>query len=311
MKKTIIAIVGPTAVGKTKLSIEIAKQFNGEIISGDSMQVYRGMDIGTAKIKEHEKQGIPHYLIDSLDPHESFSVADFQSSVNDHIEEITSRNKLPIIVGGSGLYIQAALFDYNFADEKRDPTITKKFESIIAKQGIKPLYEQLKRVDPEEASKIHPNNHRRVVRALEIVETTGKTKSQLQEEQNQSSPYNVILIGLEMDRQLLYERINLRIDQMVADGLVEEVRTLYKQGLQNAQSMKAIGYKEFIPFFKGEQELEHCIDILKRNSRRYAKRQYTWFKNKMDITWYTVEPNTINEKFGIILRDLAGILKDK
>ncbi|MUK90725.1 tRNA (adenosine(37)-N6)-dimethylallyltransferase MiaA [Ornithinibacillus sp. L9] len=311
MKNKVVAIVGPTAVGKTKLSLEVAKQFDGEIISGDSMQVYKGMDIGTAKIKKQEMQGIPHHLIDIRNPDESFSVADFKECVQTYIDEISNNNKLPIIVGGSGLYIQATLFDYNFATKKRDETITKRLEEELKRNGNEALYHRLKKIDPIQAEKIHPNNYRRVIRALEIVETTGLTMSEYHANQSNESPYDVQLIGLEMDRKTLYDRINKRVDQMVEEGIVEEVRHLYEQGYENCQSMKAIGYKEFLPYFKGEINLDQAIQILKQNSRRYAKRQYTWFKNKMDVHWYTITPETIDDKIQIISQDLAGFLKER
>lgn len=311
MKKTVIAIVGPTAVGKTKLSIEIAKRFNGEIISGDSMQVYRGLDIGTAKISEEEMQGIPHYMIDMKDPEEDFSAADFQFYVQTFIDEISSHKKVPVIVGGSGLYIQAALYDYNFSKQKRNDAVTNRLENEMEIKGIMPLYNRLKEIDPEQANKIHPNNHRRVIRALEIYEMTGLTMTEYQQEQKLESPYKLILIGLEMDRELLYNRINHRIDTMIENGLVAEVNYLYNQGFASSPSMKAIGYKEFLPYIKEEQSLDRSIELLKRNSRRYAKRQYTWFKNKMDIRWYTITPETIDERYRMILNDLAGILKKR
>jgi tRNA dimethylallyltransferase len=309
MKQKVIAIVGPTAVGKTQLSIEAAKRFNGEIISGDSMQVYRGMDIGTAKITEEEMQGIPHHMLDIKNPDENFSVADFQSYVQQYIEEITARNKLPIIVGGSGLYIQAVLQDYNFADEKRDEHLTQKLEAEMERVGIEPLFQRLEEIDPKQAAKIHPHNYRRVLRALEIYEKTGLTMTEYQEKQSNESPYDSMLIGLEMDRDVLYNRINTRIDEMISKGLVDEVRMLLERGYENYQSMKAIGYKELIPYVNGEQELEECITLLKRNSRRYAKRQFTWFKNKMDVNWYKLEALANNEKFTDIFVALAGFLK--
>ncbi len=309
MKKNVVAIMGPTAVGKTKLSIELAKRFNGEIISGDSMQVYKGLDIGTAKIKQAEMQGIPHHMLDIREPDEDFSAADFKELVQQYIAEITARGKLPIIVGGSGLYIQAALYDYNFSDRKRDPLLTKEMEEIVKLEGIMPLYQRLEQIDPEQAKKIHPNNHRRVIRALEIYETTGMTMSEYEKNQVMESPYNPILLGLEMPRALLYERINDRVDQMIEKGLKTEVKKVYDKGYASCQSMKAIGYKEWISYFKGEQSLEGTVELLKRNSRRYAKRQYTWFKNKMDVTWYSVTPSTIDEDFTLIFEELAGILK--
>ncbi|MDO6451154.1 tRNA (adenosine(37)-N6)-dimethylallyltransferase MiaA [Oceanobacillus profundus] len=309
MKKNVVAIMGPTAVGKTKLSIELAKRFNGEIISGDSMQVYKGLDIGTAKIKQAEMQGIPHHMLDIREPDKDFSAADFKELVQQYIAEITARGKLPIIVGGSGLYIQAALYDYNFSDRKRDPLLTKEMEEIVKLEGIMPLYQRLEQIDPEQAKKIHPNNHRRVIRALEIYETTGMTMSEYEKNQVMESPYNPILLGLEMPRALLYERINDRVDQMIEKGLKTEVKKVYDEGYASCQSMKAIGYKEWISYFKGEQSLEGTVELLKRNSRRYAKRQYTWFKNKMDVTWYSVTPSTIDEDFTLIFEELAGILK--
>lgn len=309
MKQKVIAIVGPTAVGKTRLSIEVAKKFGGEIISGDSMQVYKGMDIGTAKIKEEEMAGIPHHMIDIKSPNEDFSVADFQYYVQKYIEEISARNHIPIIVGGSGLYIQAVLQNYNFSKEKRDDALTKRLEDEMKQKGIEPLFDRLKTIDPNQAEKIHPNNFRRVLRALEIFEKTGLTMTEYQKQQASSSPYDSLLIGLEMDRELLYKRINQRVDGMVREGLLEEVKGLIEKGYENYQSMKAIGYKELIPYFTGEVPLETSIELLKRNSRRYAKRQYTWFKNKMDVNWYELTPSTMTEKFNDILTDLAGFIE--
>lgn len=273
------------------------------------MQVYKGLDIGTAKIKQAEMQGIPHHMLDIREPDEDFSAADFKELVQQYIAEITARGKLPIIVGGSGLYIQAALYDYNFSDRKRDPLLTKEMEEIVELEGIMPLYQRLEQIDPEQAKKIHPNNHRRVIRALEIYETTGMTMSEYEKNQVMESPYNPILLGLEMPRALLYERINDRVDQMIEKGLKTEVKKVYDEGYASCQSMKAIGYKEWISYFKGEQSLEGTVELLKRNSRRYAKRQYTWFKNKMDVTWYSVTPSTIDEDFTLIFEELAGILK--
>lgn len=311
MKKTVVVIVGSTAVGKTELSIEIARKFNGEIISGDSMQVYRGMDIGTAKITTEETKGIPHYMIDIREPDEEFSVADFKTYVQKYIDEITNRQKLPIIVGGSGLYIQGALYNFNFSERKRNQAITEKLEKELEDKGNDFLYNRLKKIDPKQAEKIHPNNFRRVIRALEVYEVTGKTMSTYHQEQNNEPLYDIIYIGLEMERKLLYNRINKRIDMMVENGLEAEVYDLYKRGFKDYQSMKAIGYKEFIPYFEKEQSLERSIELLKRNSRRYAKRQNTWFKNKMDITWYTINPERLATSFQIILEDIAGVLQNK
>lgn len=308
MKQKVVSIVGPTAVGKTKLSIEVAKKFNGEIISGDSMQVYKGMDIGTAKIKPEEMEGIPHHLLDIKQPDEAFSVADFKEYVQQYIKEITGRNKVPIIVGGSGLYIQAVLYDYNFSSEKRDDSLTKQLEAELEQHGIDALFKRLQQVDPIQASGIHPNNSRRVIRALEVFEKTGLTMTEYQQQQSDDTPYDSMLIGLTMERDVLYNRINQRIDQMIEDGLIEEVRSLLVEGYENYQSMKAIGYKELIPYVKGEVALEEAIELLKRNSRRYAKRQYTWFKNKMDVKWYHANPEASDDYFAEIFTNLAGFL---
>lgn len=309
MKKKLIAIVGPTAVGKTKLSIEIAKHYNGEIISGDSMQIYKGMDIGTAKVTKDEMKNIPHYMIDIKRPDESFSAADFKQYVDHYIEIISVKDKLPILVGGSGLYVQAALYNYNFTAYQRNNELIKKLNKEIELNGIQPLYERLKKVDPQQAKKIHPNNYRRVVRALEIYETTGKRMSEYQQQQSGKSPYDYKIIGLEMDREKLYDRINKRVDDMIEKGLVEEAYQLYSRGYAHKQSMQAIGYKEFLPYFKNEISLTEAIATLKQNSRRYAKRQYTWFRNKMDVSWYDVSSVSIDEKLRNILDDLAGFIQ--
>ncbi|MFD1037903.1 tRNA (adenosine(37)-N6)-dimethylallyltransferase MiaA [Virgibacillus byunsanensis] len=311
MKDTVVAVVGPTGVGKTKLSIEIAKAFHGEVISGDSMQVYKGMDIGTAKVSKTEIHDIPHHMIDIKDPDEDFSVADFQFHVQKNISNILNNQHVPIIAGGSGLYIQAALFNYNFSNQKRDKAVTRQLEYILKSEGAASLHRRLMKIDQVQAEKIHPNNHRRLIRALEVYETTGMTMSDYQKKQQQESSYNPILIGLDMDRELLYKRINQRVDEMLVSGLLDEVNRLFQQGYESCQSMHAIGYKEFIPYLKGECTLEESVELLKRNSRRYAKRQYTWFKNKMDVKWYSITPATVNENFRIILADLAGMLKEK
>lgn len=311
MRKTIIAIIGPTAVGKTDLSIEIAKRFNGEVISGDAMQVYKGMDIGTAKILREEMQGVPHHLLDIKEPDEEYSAADFKFHVQKLVQEISEKGRLPIIVGGSGLYIQAALFDYNFPDIKRDEERTEQLEKQVQEEGIEKIYKRLQQVDPKQAEKIHPNNHRRVIRALEIYETTGKSKSEWEMEQTFESPYNIIFIGLEMERKQLYDRINQRVDHMLEKGLLDEVKSLYDQGFKDTQAMRAIGYKEFISYLEGKQSLNKAIEQLKQNSRRYAKRQYTWFRNKLDIDWYAVTPDSKAQKFKMIFDKLAGIFEMK
>ncbi|WP_040513253.1 tRNA (adenosine(37)-N6)-dimethylallyltransferase MiaA [Gracilibacillus halophilus] len=310
MKPKVIAIVGPTAVGKTALSIEVAKQCNGEVISGDSMQVYRGMDIGTAKVTKEEMDGIPHYMIDIMDPHASFSVAEFQTQVKDYIHMIHQKGKVPIIVGGTGLYIQSILFDYHFSQQGKDQNYREKMEQQMKEQGVGPFYQRLQQVDPEQADKIHPHNMQRVIRALEVYDQTGKTMTEYQKEQSDASSYDFYIVGLEMERSALYQRINQRVDQMIDDGLVEEARYFHELGLDDSQAMKAIGYKEFLPYFNGTIPLPEAIEQLKRNSRRFAKRQFTWFKNKMPVHWYTMEVSQKKDIFENILTDLEGFLKE-
>ncbi|MDE5978327.1 MAG: tRNA (adenosine(37)-N6)-dimethylallyltransferase MiaA [Turicibacter sp.] len=289
----VLCIVGPTAVGKTKLSIELAKQLNGEIISGDSMQIYRGMDIGTAKVTPEERQGIAHHLIDEKNPDEPYSVAAFQQTVREKIEEIKSRGKLPIIVGGTGLYIKSVLYDYEFAKDSESKEVDDKKYGHLTNEE---LHAKLIVVDEAGAKAIHPNNRKRVIRALEIYETSGIKKSEMIEQQNHQLIYDVCLIGLTDDRKDLYDRINKRVDVMYDEGLVEEVKALYDQGIPaESQAIRAIGYKELYDYFKGLISLEESKELIKRNSRRYAKRQYTWFNNQMDVTWFHVEVNNFNQ----------------
>ena len=310
MKKPLIVIVGPTAVGKTKLSIEIAKRFNGEVISGDSMQVYKGMDIGTAKVRSEEMEGVPHHLIDIQEPCEPYTAAEFQRQVNSSIASIQAAGRLPIIAGGSGLYIQSVLYGYQFGEQKRDEERTAKLEKELETVGADVLHARLQAFDPDEAEKIHPNNHRRLIRALELYETN-KTRSSAGNSRNlEDSPYKPLVIGLEMDRSLLYQRINERVDQMIAAGLVDEVKTLVARGYQDCQAMNAIGYKELIPFIQGDMQLDEAVELLKRNSRRYAKRQYTWFRNKMDVQWHEIRPEHAEKSFSAILSEVAGFLRD-
>ncbi|WP_277585804.1 tRNA (adenosine(37)-N6)-dimethylallyltransferase MiaA [Psychrobacillus antarcticus] len=285
MHKTanVIAIVGPTAVGKTALSIQLAKAFNGEIINGDSMQVYRELHIGTAKITQEEMEGIPHHLLDIKDPTDSFSVAEYQKLVRGKIEEITSRGKTPIIVGGTGLYIQSVLYDFRFTEQ---PNRDENRLAELEKMSPDNLYILLYSLDPEAAKDIHPNNVQRVIRAIERVELTGKQKNDIEQNQGQEEVYRHYIIGLSIDRENLYDRINKRVDIMLEKGLLEEVKTLYSKGIRDVQSIQAIGYKEIYAYLDGNVSFEDAIEQLKQNSRRYAKRQLTYFRNKMDIHWY-------------------------
>lgn len=305
-KQKVVCIMGPTAVGKTKLSIDLAKRYNGEIISGDSMQVYRGMDIGTAKIKQDEMEGIPHHLIDIKEPDEPFNVAQFQEIATSCIEEIASRGKLPIIVGGTGLYIEAVLRNYTFSEAVSDTDYRSGLEKLAEEQGVEAVHRQLAEVDRKSAEAIHPNNVRRVIRALEIFHCTGRTMSEQLEKQNKEYIYDAALIGLTMDRELLYKRINQRVDIMMEEGLLEEVKSFYDQGLRDCQSIQAIGYKELYDYFDGKVALEDAVGNLKQNSRRYAKRQLTWFKNKMDIAWFEMDLHNYVKKFEEISTFIEG-----
>ncbi|MCT8139898.1 tRNA (adenosine(37)-N6)-dimethylallyltransferase MiaA [Anaerobacillus sp. CMMVII] len=302
MKEKLVVIVGPTAVGKTKLGVELAKSLKGEVISGDSMQIYKGMDIGTAKVTHAEMGGIPHHLIDIKEPTESFSVAEFQSLVKPLISKLNGEGKLPLIVGGTGLYISSVIYDYNFPDAPSDPDYRQKMEKFVTEFGVERLHEKLKDIDHISYETIHPNNYRRVIRALEVYHVTNKTIYDFQEQQPKVSQYDVIMIGLTMDRDLLYERINARVDLMIEAGLIEEAKNLYESGVINCQSVQAIGYKEIYDYIEGRTTKEQAIETLKQNSRRYAKRQLTWFRNKMDINWFEVSEANFTEKKQEILK---------
>ncbi|HWO78044.1 MAG TPA: tRNA (adenosine(37)-N6)-dimethylallyltransferase MiaA [Bacillus sp. (in: firmicutes)] len=308
-RQKVAVIIGPTAVGKTKVSIELAKRWNGEIISGDSMQIYRGLDIGTAKVTEEEMDGVPHHLIDIRDPEDSFTVADFQALVREKITEIEKRGKLPFIVGGTGLYIQSVLFDYQFQEESSTET-REKLYAQYEKEGIAPLFQKLQEVDPKSADVIHPNNIRRVIRALEVYLDTGLAFSEWKESQTNQLLYQAAIIGLTMERDLLYDRINQRVDAMMEAGLLDEVKKLYDQGIRGTQSVQGIGYKELYEYFDGTADLEHAVEKLKKNSRNYAKRQLTWFRNQLDVKWFDMtDISAIEKKIEEISQYLAGKLK--
>ncbi|MEG0372818.1 tRNA (adenosine(37)-N6)-dimethylallyltransferase MiaA [Enterococcus viikkiensis] len=291
----IITIVGPTAVGKTSLSIDLARRFNGEIISGDSLQVYRGLDIGTAKVTIEEMAGIPHHLIDVREIHDSYSAADFQQEARLAIEDISQRGKLPIVVGGTGLYIQSLLWDYKLGREGEvdDTGLREKYESFAEENGNRALWQQLQAVDPLAAEKIHFNNRKKVIRAMEVFELTGH--SILEPKEQPQKLYDSFMIGLNTDREILYQRINQRVDIMVAQGLLDEAEKL--AGTPEVQAAQGIGYKELFPYFAGNITLESALEEIKLHSRRYAKRQLTWFRNRMSVNWYDLvqQPETLHE----------------
>lgn len=296
-KIDVLAVVGPTASGKTKLSVELAKALNGEIVSADSMQIYKGMDIGTAKPTFEEMQGIPHHLMGFLDSKENFSVAIYVEMAHKIIADINSKGKLPIVTGGTGLYVDSLLNSIKFFDNTSDDSIRDKYSKLLEEKGLDYLLEKLKKIDYETYEKLlEQRNAKRIIRALEFFEVTGKTISEQNRLSKQDSPYNPIKIGLTCrDRQVLYDRINLRVDLMLKDGLLEEAEKVLNSDLSNTAE-KAIGYKELIPYFKGESSLDECVEVLKMNTRRYAKRQLTWFRRDQEINWiYIDEHNSFKD----------------
>ncbi|MBO4420986.1 MAG: tRNA (adenosine(37)-N6)-dimethylallyltransferase MiaA [Lachnospiraceae bacterium] len=290
-KQPLIIITGPTAVGKTALSVETALKLNGEIISADSMQVYRGMDIGTAKIKEEEKKGVPHYLIDIINPDEEFNVTVFKDMAKKCIDDITSRGKIPIIAGGTGFYIQSVLYDVDFTDydEDKRSEVRMLLEDTLEEKGIDFMYERLQEVDPKYAEVIHKNNIRRVLHGLEYNIMTGNRLSEHNEEQRErTSPYNFLYCVLNDDRAKVYGRINKRVDEMLREGLADEVRGLLDAGYsRELQSMQGLGYKEMADYLYGECPYDEAVEIIKRDTRHFAKKQLTWFKRER----VTVEVN--------------------
>ena len=298
----IISVVGPTASGKTALSIEIAKKYNGEIISADSMQIYRGMDIATAKPTKEEMQGIVHHLIDNVNPEDEYSVAQYVKDARNAILDIDSRGKTPILVGGTGLYVNSLLDNVQFSESPIDEELRQKLNSQSTEELLPILYD----VDSESYEKLSiEKNHKRIVRALEIYYQTGKPKSVVDKEaKSVPSPYDAIKIGLNAnDRQFLYDRISTRVDLMIDMGLLDEAKKFLSKNLSSTAS-KAIGYKEFIPYFNGESSLEKCKDLLKMETRRYAKRQITWFKRDKEIHWFSIDlmnkDELINKVFEVI-----------
>ena len=297
-KSKLLIIIGPTAIGKTDLSIKIAQEFKGEIISGDSMQVYKGMDIGTGKITRDETKGIPHHMIDILEPSENFSVADFQEQVARLVKDIESRGKLPIIVGGTGHYIKALIDGYEFNEE--DALLieekTKEYESYDSSI----LYEKLLKLDP--TNDVHPNNRQRVIRQL-VKKTMPKQEKKAYTKEND---YVTFVLGLTTDRSVIYERINQRVLKMFEAGLEEEVKKLFKNGLSKTAS-QAIGYKEFLPYFKGEASIDSVVERVQAHSRQYAKRQLTYFRNQLDVNWYDIATSDTD----IIYKDIYQFLQTK
>ena len=308
MMQPLIILTGPTAVGKTSLSIRLAKEIGGEVISADSMQVYRHMDIGSAKISREEMEGISHYLIDVLDPDEEFNVTLFQKMAKEAMEEIYSHGKVPIVAGGTGFYIQALLYDIDFKENGENASIRKELEKVAAEKGGEFLHEMLRNIDPESAEEIHANNQKRVIRAIEYFRQTGERISDHNKREKQKkSPYDFLYYVINTDRALLYERIDRRVDLMLEQGLVEEVRRLEAMGCtRNMVSMQGLGYKEILDYLHGKCTLEEAVYILKRDTRHFAKRQLTWFRREKDVRWISL-PDFDNDQDKVLKKLLEDI----
>ena len=311
MKKPLIVLTGPTAVGKTSLSIALAKAVNGEIISADSMQVYKKMDIGSAKIRPEEMNGVKHYLVDVLDPKEEFHIVKFQQMAKEAMEEIYAKGKIPILVGGTGFYIQAVTKDIDFTEAEQENEYRKELEVLAKEKGGEYLHEMLKEVDPKSAEAIHSHNVKRVIRALEFYHQNQTPISAHNEEQKKNeSPYRLAYFVLNMPRELLYKRIDLRVDQMFEEGLLEEVKDLQKEGCcRGMVSMQGLGYKEILDYLEGKYSLEEAVRILKRDTRHFAKRQLTWFRREQEVTW--VDKEKFDYEENQILAFMLAVCKEK
>lgn len=313
-KLPLIIITGPTAVGKTALSVELAGAIGGEIVSADSMQVYRHMDIGSAKISEPEMQGIPHYLIDALEPAEGFDVYRFQQLAGEALQTIYEHGKIPVVAGGTGFYIQALLYDIDFTGNEDDGAIRRELELAGAEKGSEYLHRMLEEIDPESALQIHANNRKRVIRAIEYYRLTGEPISKHNKEQRQKeSPYQFYYYVINTDRAILYERIDERVDRMISQGLVKEVQNLQAMGCTAGMvSMQGLGYKEILRYLDGECTLEEAVYTIKRDTRHFAKRQITWFKREKDVRWLNL-PEFDNDREQVlqyILKDIQEILDE-
>lgn len=310
-RKPLIVLTGPTSVGKTKLSIQLAKTVDGEIISADSMQVYKKMDIGTAKIMPDEMQGVKHYLIDEFSPEEDFNVVKFKEYALKYMDEIYAKGKIPIIVGGTGFYIQALLYDIQFDKTEDDHSYRGELEELADSKGPEYLHKMLQEIDPKSAETIHANNVKRVIRAIEFYHQNGYPISEHNEEQRKNeTPYNAAYFVLNNERSVLYDRIDARVDQMMEQGLLEEVQMLYDEGYDlSLVSMQGLGYKEIIQYFEGEISLEEAVYRIKRDTRHFAKRQITWFKRERDVIW--VNKNEFHEDEDKILDYMMEVLSDR
>ena len=304
----VVAVGGPTASGKTALSVALARAFDGEIINADSMQIYKNLDVGTAKPSAEERQGIPHYLLDFLPPETPYSVADFTAAADPLIRDITARGRLPLVVGGTGLYITSLLSGMAFAPEKTDPAIRARLQARADTEGGAALYAELQRVDPDYAAQVHPNNLPRVIRALELFEATGRRMSdQRREARPAEAPYHALCLCLTCrDRAVLYSRIDRRVDEMVENGVLDEARQVYDHRDAYRTAAQAIGYKEFFPYFEGNAALEDCVEKLKQASRNYAKRQLTWFRHMDGVVWLDAAAPDVTEQAVRLTQDFLA-----
>ena len=303
-KPRVVAVGGPTASGKTALSVALARAFDGEIINADSMQIYKNLDVGTAKPSAEERQGIPHYLLDFLPPETPYSVADFTAAADPLIRDITARGRLPLVVGGTGLYITSLLSGMAFAPEKTDPAIRARLQARADTEGGAALYAELQKIDPDYAARVHPNNLPRVIRALELFEATGRRMSdQRREARPAEAPYHALCLCLTCrDRAVLYSRIDRRVDEMVENGVLDEARQVYDHRDAYRTAAQAIGYKEFFPYFEGTANLTECTERLKQATRNYAKRQLTWFRRQNDAAWLYLDEEDVTERACTLVR---------
>ena len=310
-KRPLVILTGPTAVGKSALSIALAKAIDGEIVSADSMQVYRHMDVGSAKIRPEEMAGVPHHLIDVLEPTEAFNVVVFQELARQALAEIYGRGHIPILVGGTGFYIQALLYDIDFTENDEDTALRRSLEELARSEGVEALYERLRAVDPASCESIHANNVKRVIRAIEFYEKTGKRISDHNKEQRENvSPYRFAYFVLNDDRERIYQNIDRRVDLMLAQGLVEEVQSLRERGCHKGMvSMQGLGYKEILSYLEGEITLEEAVYLIKRDTRHFAKRQLTWFRREKEVIW--VQKNDFDQNSQSCLDFMQDFLREK
>lgn len=308
-KMPVVAVGGPTASGKTAFSVQLAKRLGGEVVCADSMQIYKGLDVGTAKATQEEMEGVPHHLMDFLPPEETFSVADFVEAANREVQAITSRGRLPVLVGGTGLYIESFLNGVRFAEQKTDPALRERLEKEAGELGAQAMHRRLAAIDPDYAATVHPNNVGRVIRALELYYSSGKTMSrQRAESLPETPPFDSMVFCLApAERSELYRRIDVRVDRMLEAGILEEAKMVWENRERYRTAAQAIGYKEFFPYFKGTAELAVCTDKLKQASRNYAKRQLTWFRRMENVIWLDPGDGQLVERAEKLVREHFGL----